>query len=372
MPLTSLPIPPTRADPANFAARADAFLSALPLFVTQLNAGMNVIEADADTATAGAATATTQAGIAVAAAATASAAASNAGVVAVAANLAGSNTIGTVAGSISNVNAVGADIAAIVAVYSSLANINAAAADLPSLAAKASLTGATFSGHINVPAGATGNQAPRASETAILSVANSFTTTQAAQTTGTVGVGNASPNHQFEVRNTSTGAAAIRFHRVGLYASFLGIDGIDNNLVWGGGSAGTARRKIYHEGVIIGTVSQSGGTPTGAIIETGSNANGRYVRWADGTQICWHSEASNRAVNSAVGNIFISATANFTFPAAFVAAPLVTPTATNSSVAPCWADNSGPNTTTTGPIYGFGPQNTATVALGYVAYGRWY
>lgn len=33
---------------------------------------------------------------------------------------------------------------------------------------------------------------------------------------------------------------------------------------------------------LLGTVSQSGGVPTGAIIERGSNANGRYVKYADG------------------------------------------------------------------------------------------
>ncbi|MEP9155246.1 hypothetical protein ABKT98_24025, partial [Enterobacter cloacae] len=33
---------------------------------------------------------------------------------------------------------------------------------------------------------------------------------------------------------------------------------------------------------ILGTVSQSGGVPTGAVIEKGSNSNGEYVRFADG------------------------------------------------------------------------------------------
>ena len=37
---------------------------------------------------------------------------------------------------------------------------------------------------------------------------------------------------------------------------------------------------------LLGTVSQSGGVPTGAIIERDSNANGEYVRFADGTMIC--------------------------------------------------------------------------------------
>lgn len=35
--ITPLPAPPTRADPANFADRADEFLSQLPLFVTETN-----------------------------------------------------------------------------------------------------------------------------------------------------------------------------------------------------------------------------------------------------------------------------------------------------------------------------------------------
>lgn len=42
----------------------------------------------------------------------------------------------------------------------------------------------------------------------------------------------------------------------------------------------------YSSANILGTVSQSGGVPTGAIIERGSNANGEWVRFADGTQEC--------------------------------------------------------------------------------------
>lgn len=48
----------------------------------------------------------------------------------------------------------------------------------------------------------------------------------------------------------------------------------------------TAWSRVYHTTNILGTASQSGGVPTGAIIERGGNANGEYVRLADGTQIC--------------------------------------------------------------------------------------
>ena len=44
---------------------------------------------------------------------------------------------------------------------------------------------------------------------------------------------------------------------------------------------------IYKQSNIIGTVSESGGVPTGAIIERGSNSNGKYIKLADGTQMCW-------------------------------------------------------------------------------------
>ncbi len=57
----------------------------------------------------------------------------------------------------------------------------------------------------------------------------------------------------------------------------------------GAATAGTGwTEELFHTGNILGTVSQSGGVPTGAIIERGSNANGEYVRWADGTQWCMY------------------------------------------------------------------------------------
>jgi hypothetical protein len=43
--ITTLPTPPTRQDPTNFADRADSFLGALPTFVTELNAVGDDIEA---------------------------------------------------------------------------------------------------------------------------------------------------------------------------------------------------------------------------------------------------------------------------------------------------------------------------------------
>src|SRR5690606_23467458 len=51
------------------------------------------------------------------------------------------------------------------------------------------------------------------------------------------------------------------------------------------------------------------------IVEMGSNANGQYVRWENGLQLCWH----NLNLVFAVGSS--EALATWTYPAAFSDAP---------------------------------------------------
>jgi len=68
MPISPLPTPPSREDPANFAARGDAFLGALPTFQSQANALAVTVNADAVSSAASAATASAAAVSAVASA----------------------------------------------------------------------------------------------------------------------------------------------------------------------------------------------------------------------------------------------------------------------------------------------------------------
>ena len=42
----------------------------------------------------------------------------------------------------------------------------------------------------------------------------------------------------------------------------------------------------YHSGNVLGAVGLSAGVPTGSIIERGANANGEYIKFADGTMVC--------------------------------------------------------------------------------------
>ncbi|MGB7244834.1 MAG: DUF2793 domain-containing protein [Sulfitobacter sp.] len=89
---------------------------------------------------------------------------------------------------------------------------------------------------------------------------------------------------------------------------------------------------------ILGTVSQTAGVPTGSIIERGSNANGHYIRFADGTQICTVHDFELTFLNSAtIRNDWV-------FPAAFIdSTRTVTYTMTRSpaNVAPPTSYRSG-------------------------------
>ena len=92
---------------------------------------------------------------------------------------------------------------------------------------------------------------------------------------------------------------------------------------------------------ILGTVSQSGGTPTGAVLERGTNGNGYYERLASGLQIVHTESVTLTYVNAS----FLGFT--WTFPASFVASSkpvgqLVLPSTTATDYANCTFQQVGP------------------------------
>ena len=75
---------------------------------------------------------------------------------------------------------------------------------------------------------------------------------------------------------------------------------------------------------ILGTVSQSGGVPTGSIIERGSNANGEYARFADGTQICTINISDTQICTTPAGPLYTALSpGTWTYPASFTSVPVV-------------------------------------------------
>lgn len=115
----------------------------------------------------------------------------------------------------------------------------------------------------------------------------------------------------------------------------------------------------YGPGNLVGTVAQTGGIPTGAVIESGTGATGAYVRYADGTQIC-----------SATLTTLASGATVCTWEAAFSAAPRVT--VSGSGAAAIIATSSAASTTGV-DLYAFnagGGQAAAVVEV--IAMGRWF
>ncbi|WP_312141133.1 hypothetical protein [Stutzerimonas nitrititolerans] len=130
--------------------------------------------------------------------------------------------------------------------------------------------------------------------------------------------------------------------------------------------------KAYRRGNILGTVSQSGGTPTGAIIERGSNANGEYVRFADGTQICTHAITTNVSIATPFMGAFRSSGIAWTFPAAFAAPPR--PAGNPGSVTSSFSVViDSPVTTTCNFVFSaIAEQAVANRTASLIAVGRWY
>ncbi|MCL6285251.1 pyocin knob domain-containing protein [Ruegeria sp. 2012CJ41-6] len=82
--------------------------------------------------------------------------------------------------------------------------------------------------------------------------------------------------------------------------------------------------ETFHQGTLLGPVSQSGGLPTGRVIERGGNANGDYVRFADGTQICTNTITVGSIIANGAGTHtapYFSDLKNWIYPASFAAAP---------------------------------------------------
>lgn len=143
------------------------------------------------------------------------------------------------------------------------------------------------------------------------------------------------------------------------------------NNVW------AAWRQVYDQGSILGTVSQASGVPTGAIIQRGSNANGEYVKFADGTMICNGVIASSETWTSTAIGIRYSGTTAATFPHAFSIVPYVTFNVRDVQVADrsAWQGYSANTTTGITAFYIVsvsGSTVTQSIFTRYTAIGRWF
>ncbi len=123
---------------------------------------------------------------------------------------------------------------------------------------------------------------------------------------------------------------------------------------------------------MIGTVSQSSGTPTGAIFERNSNSNGDYVKFADGTMICTSANISLTTA-SIPANSF-STFSTFTMPATFINNTFVvyaTPLANGSNdfYGVTYAEPASTSTISVNIRNGASAQS---FGVKFIAIGRWF
>ena len=128
----------------------------------------------------------------------------------------------------------------------------------------------------------------------------------------------------------------------------------------------------YAKSNILGTVSQSAGIPTGAVIERGSTASGDYVKFADGTLICT-SGTTNIATPSyganTNSNIFtVTFAANF-FNSSFLFIGIAVPSASYDAYG---ATGSYPASSSSGGITIRNGASAQSFNVRYVAIGRWF
>lgn len=130
---------------------------------------------------------------------------------------------------------------------------------------------------------------------------------------------------------------------------------------------------VFTRASLLGTVSQTTGIPTGAVIERGSNANGEYVRFADGTQICVGPDFTGISASTAAGGIFRNATPiDWTFPAAFANAASVAGSAVAQGNSQTHWTSCRVVSTTSMQITVFAPASTTGRVVRPSAVGRWF
>jgi len=127
-------------------------------------------------------------------------------------------------------------------------------------------------------------------------------------------------------------------------------------------------RMLLHNANIVGPVSQSGGVPNGAVIEQGSNANGRWVKFADGSMQCRRHGMSVSNVSTAEGDIYRSSTNSWTYPASFYEPPVVTGSADDLD---CWISLATPGTADCSARVKSAVSTASSVDFRLVAHGRW-
>jgi hypothetical protein len=134
----------------------------------------------------------------------------------------------------------------------------------------------------------------------------------------------------------------------------------------------TARNNLdVYEKSYFGTAAPLDAVGVGGIIETGSNANGVYTKFLDGTLICTRTSNLSLKVFTAQDNIYRSGESSWTFPFSFSSNPVLSGGIEDDNT---WINAVSGDTTATGTIYLYktNNSNTENKDLYLQAIGRWF
>lgn len=138
----------------------------------------------------------------------------------------------------------------------------------------------------------------------------------------------------------------------------------------GGNLAETDNANTFGPPQEFTTMPTVGGIP---VVESGSNANGSWTKYADGRMICeFLDESTVRTTETALGNIFWGGPTTLTFPQPFASRPVVSPACK-------WTEDGGSvvwggvraSTATTAQIFVMSHSSGGRGHLGYIARGEW-
>jgi hypothetical protein len=175
--------------------------------------------------------------------------------------------------------------------------------------------------------------------------------------------------HSFLVRpnRTSTGAGRLNINGLG-DREIRKRDHTGATVAVGAGEIQAGREFVVYDNGTYMMMTLGRDYPIGD-----SNANGRYVRFWDGTQVCYLTSTASIACatsNSATGG-FRSVNTTWTFPVAFSAAPIVTAQSGNSNSI-CVASSSVSTTAVDYAYQTVTTQTAATRIANLIAVGRWF
>lgn len=138
---------------------------------------------------------------------------------------------------------------------------------------------------------------------------------------------------------------------------------------------------VYNSANVVGPVSQSGGIPTGALLQWGVTPTGLFFRFFGGLQVCFH-RINSVPYSTSDNGAHYSSNQSWTYPAVFIETPRVAYTVsglTTTTGTGCWPTSvarltiAPPGVSADSAFYVlFSQAGNYTASVDCIAIGRWH